>query len=319
MNEKVAIVILNYNTFADTVACVQSIKKQDYPQNLISIIIVDNASTDDSAAKLRAQFSGSCIHFLQSKENLGFANGNNLGILYARDTLKIDHVLLVNSDIEFYDANTLSEMMKAQEENVAVIGSEILNTNLEPAYLSRLTLPSLKAQRKDCFSRYAYLALQSNPPLYAFYKKLRKNRTTYVPSQYDGVHSRPVETSNDMWIPGCAFMLTPVYFKYYKMLYPYTFMYNEELVISFLCKKIARGGVLLKFFNTVRMLHKDGRSTATLEKVNSGVSVTKLRWMAHASRILLQVMKSSYKKICRKMETYPLAVETHCSFAGVLK
>ena len=45
------ILILNYNGWQDTIACVESILK-DW-RNEYELVVIDNASTDDSVAKLR--------------------------------------------------------------------------------------------------------------------------------------------------------------------------------------------------------------------------------------------------------------------------
>ena len=237
MNEHVAIVILNYNTFSDTVDCINSIIKQDYPKELTHIIIVDNKSTDDSAQKLMDKYAGSGIHFVQSKENLGFANGNNLGILYARNVLHYNYVYLVNSDIEFYDKNVLFETMHAVEDGIAVCAPEIINTKLEPAYLSRLSINSRYEQRKDYIKRRIYTLILRHNFINNIYSKIKHNRTVFIPSTYDGINKRPAETSNDIWLPGCGFLLTPYYFKNYKMLFPYTFLYYEESILTILCKR----------------------------------------------------------------------------------
>lgn len=249
MNENVAIVILNYNTFEDTVECVNSIRKQDYPKDLIHIVIVDNKSTDNSANLLKKTLSGQNIHFLQSKKNLGFANGNNLGILYAREVLHTDYVYLVNSDIEFFDENVLSETFDAVEPNIAVVAPEIINSKNEPAYLSRLTVPTVAEQKKEYFKRKLYLTIVKHNFLNAIYSKFKKTRNLYVPPVYDGKASRQPEISNDIWLPGCGFLLTPYYFSHYKMLYPYTFMYYEESILSVLCR--LGGGGKIKVFQHI--------------------------------------------------------------------
>ncbi|MFI5202519.1 MAG: glycosyltransferase family 2 protein, partial [Candidatus Kapaibacterium sp.] len=81
------------NSYMDTAACLRSLAAITYPN--VEIIVVDNASRDESAMKLHAEFPG--ITFLHSKENAGFTGGNNLGIEYALNA-NCDHVLLLNND-----------------------------------------------------------------------------------------------------------------------------------------------------------------------------------------------------------------------------
>ncbi len=90
---KIVIIILNWNRPADTLECLESIKKLDTLH--FDTIVVDNGSTDNSVALIKQQHSD--ITLLENGENLGFAEGNNRGIAEA---LKrgADYVLLLNND-----------------------------------------------------------------------------------------------------------------------------------------------------------------------------------------------------------------------------
>ncbi len=76
---KVAVIVLNYQGAADTLACVRSLEAQTRKPD--EVIVVDNASPDGSGAELRKALPE--ISHLQSPANLGFATGNNLGIRHA--------------------------------------------------------------------------------------------------------------------------------------------------------------------------------------------------------------------------------------------
>ena len=75
----VCLVVLNWNGKEDTLACLQSIQEMDYPN--FSVILVDNASSDDSVAAARGAFADKMdIEFLVNDHNLGFAAGTNVGL-----------------------------------------------------------------------------------------------------------------------------------------------------------------------------------------------------------------------------------------------
>ena len=80
-----SIIIVNYNTFALTKDTINSILRYSYPFT-VEIIVVDNNSTDDSLKNLKKYFKGKNVRFIESKENNGFAAGNNQGIKEARRT-----------------------------------------------------------------------------------------------------------------------------------------------------------------------------------------------------------------------------------------
>jgi GT2 family glycosyltransferase len=103
----VAIVILNWNGAADTLACLRSVEKIDYSNFMI--IVIDNGSSDDSVAVIRAAFPK--IEVIETGSNLGFAGGNNVGIKRALE-LDADHVLLLNNDTEV-DSGILNAFVDA--------------------------------------------------------------------------------------------------------------------------------------------------------------------------------------------------------------
>ncbi|MGD9488981.1 MAG: glycosyltransferase family 2 protein [Calditrichaceae bacterium] len=90
----VAAIILNYNGYADTEACINSI--QNIYGEQLSIYLIDNASTDGSGSKLKKRFSG--VSFYELEENRGYAAGNNVGIQKALSD-GFENFLVLNNDI----------------------------------------------------------------------------------------------------------------------------------------------------------------------------------------------------------------------------
>jgi len=74
----VSVVLVNYRGAADTIEAVTSLLALDWPRDQLEILVVENASGDDSVDRLRAL--GSDIVLVESAENLGFAGGCNLGV-----------------------------------------------------------------------------------------------------------------------------------------------------------------------------------------------------------------------------------------------
>ncbi len=133
-NPKVYIVVLNYNSWKETVECIESLFKLEY-QN-VEIVLVDNNSTDDSIVRLKEWMNGTGdfqlernpllsdlsfpvktkplsyilnpadadrqtqvdIVFLTSDNNLGYAGGNNLGIRYGLSRNDADFFWVLNND-----------------------------------------------------------------------------------------------------------------------------------------------------------------------------------------------------------------------------
>ncbi len=88
----VSIITVNYNQSHVTMECIRSLEKLSYSN--IEIIVVDNASPSDHPQRIKDEHPQ--IKLICSKENLGFAGGNNLGIQEAKG----DFLYFVNNDTE---------------------------------------------------------------------------------------------------------------------------------------------------------------------------------------------------------------------------
>jgi GT2 family glycosyltransferase len=102
MNQVFAVVV-NYNGAPWLHRCLESLRQSDYP---VRVIVVDNASRDDSLAIARSMPG---VEVIQQHENLGFGIGNNVGIACALRR-GADFVFLLNQDAEV-EANTISELV----------------------------------------------------------------------------------------------------------------------------------------------------------------------------------------------------------------
>src|SRR3712207_3089549 len=90
---KVAVVVLSWNGRDDTLACVESLLAQSWPR--VETIVVDNGSTDGSADAVAERFPD--VPLIRSDTNLGFAEGNNVGLRAALER-GADYALLLNND-----------------------------------------------------------------------------------------------------------------------------------------------------------------------------------------------------------------------------
>ena len=116
-----SVVIVNYGTFELTKNTINSILNYSYPFS-IEIIVVDNASVDDSLSKLKEYFKDN-VKFIASKSNNGFAAGNN----QALKIVDSKYILLLNSDTLVWQ-NTLEDIYNFMENNqdVGACGCQVL-------------------------------------------------------------------------------------------------------------------------------------------------------------------------------------------------
>ncbi|MDF2943019.1 MAG: rfbF [Herbinix sp.] len=112
--KKIAIILVNYNNYKDTIDCIESLLRINY-QN-IEVIIVDNCSSNNSAIIINEEYKNNTkIHLISSCQNLGFSGGNNLGISHAFKN-SADYVLLLNNDT-VVEKNFLDEVVQFYESN----------------------------------------------------------------------------------------------------------------------------------------------------------------------------------------------------------
>jgi len=121
MIPKVAIIVLNWNRHQDTIECIHSIRKINYAR--YEIVIVDNGSTDRSEEILRHAFPD--IKLIQTNENLGFAEGNNVGIRYALGN-GADYTVILNNDTTV-DKGFVTELVNVAEsdKSIGIVSSKI--------------------------------------------------------------------------------------------------------------------------------------------------------------------------------------------------
>lgn len=107
-NPLVSIIILNYNAGQFLLDCVESVFKTNY--NNLEIIVVDNASKDQSHLKCKEKFTE--IKLVENKENLGYCEGNNVGIRQCGG----EFIVILNPDT-IVSPNWLAEILSAYRKN----------------------------------------------------------------------------------------------------------------------------------------------------------------------------------------------------------
>ena len=120
-------VLVNWNGWADTLACIASLLAQDY--SALHVVIVDNGSTDGSAERIREAYPQVAV--LETGANLGFARGTNHGTRYALQQ-GADFVWMLNNDT-IVPSDTCSKLVsKAQQHPEAGMVGSVLYTMTAP-------------------------------------------------------------------------------------------------------------------------------------------------------------------------------------------
>jgi len=111
----VASIILNWNNYDLTRACVLSFGKIASPDH--EIIIIDNYSGSDATMRIQNEFPG--YTYIYNDKNIGIAAGNNVGIKYAMSS-GAEFILLCNNDIEILENDSLEKMVRYMKDHLRV-------------------------------------------------------------------------------------------------------------------------------------------------------------------------------------------------------
>ncbi|MCP8309557.1 MAG: glycosyltransferase family 2 protein [archaeon] len=123
----VSIAILNYNGRTilgkDFDRYLKSVLQTDYPD--FELLFVDNGSEDDSVHHVTSIYNDSRLRVIKIGRNLGFAQGNNVGIANANQ--KAEYIVLLNNDIEV-QTSWLKEIIEKldQDQSIAMAQPKIL-------------------------------------------------------------------------------------------------------------------------------------------------------------------------------------------------
>lgn len=121
----VALVVLNYNTPELIIGAVRHVIELKIGTRLI---VVDNASTDDSWEKLNAAFdSKSDVTLCRSPKNGGYAKGNNLGFSLAEKLGRIEYVGIMNPDV-VVGKDTLYALVNVlkQDKTIGLVTTQVI-------------------------------------------------------------------------------------------------------------------------------------------------------------------------------------------------
>jgi hypothetical protein len=225
-----SIIILNYNTKDLTVDCLNSICDQYKPElekGLFEIILVDNASNDDSVKKftdLKVQIPN--VNIIESKENLGFSKGCNLGA----ESAKGDYLLFLNSDTVIKDQGFIKmvEYLK-KDKNSGVLGGALKNENG--------TNQSSAGKFYDLWNLFLMM--------------LGFERLGFL-------RSSPKAIEKVDWVSGASLMIKRKVFKIIGGFEKELFMYGEDMELCFRAKK---NGFATYFYPEIMLFHKERGSS----------------------------------------------------------
>lgn len=224
-----SIVIVNWNTRDLLARCLESVAGAA-PALTREVLVVDNASTDGSAALVRERFPW--VRLFENPENVGFARANNQGIRESSGR----YILLLNPDTELRPGalETLVQFMD-QHPRVGAAGPRLLNADGSL---------QLSCQPKPTLFRETWML---------FRLERRWPVGYYVMEKWDSAVPRPVDV-----VKGACLIMPRDIILQVGLLDEDYFLYAEELD---LCERVRRAGYEIYWVPTAVVSHLGEQST----------------------------------------------------------
>lgn len=218
-----SVIIVNWNTRQLLLDCLHSLAAAA-PQHQLEVIVVDNASHDDSVAAVHTAFP--TVRVIENLANRGFAAANNQAIAQSRGR----YVLLLNSDT-VATPGALDDLVTFADAHpeVGVVGAQLLNADgtLQPSWAA---FPSLRSELLG--------------------KNLRVRRPY-------AEHTAGAAYAVD-WVGGAALLARRAAVAQAGLLDEHYFMYSEE---TDWCYRIKQCGWQICYLPTARVVHFGGQSS----------------------------------------------------------
>jgi len=227
------VVVVSWNVGDLLRRCLASILAGAGPLDL-DVIVVDNASSDGSAAMVRAEFPQ--VRLVANDQNLGFTAANNQGLALARGR----HLLLLNPDAEVVgDALSVLVHYLDAHPSTGVVGPRLFYPD-GTAQPSRRRFPTLAT------------ALVESTVVQEWWPDNRILRRYYVADVPDDL-PQPVD-----WLVGACLLVRRAAFEQVGGLDDGFFMYFEELDW---CRRIKAAGWDVVYLPAATVIHHEGRSS----------------------------------------------------------
>lgn len=233
--QKINPIIVNFNTPEFTLKCVNSIIDMGVA-DAKDIIVVDNASLDDSSSKLKAELPKN-VHLILLDCNRGYSAGINAGATLANH----DFILVLNPDTYFID-NSLSDALDffSKDASIGLIGLDLLYPSGERQYSARRFYCVL-----DIVAR--------RTPLGRFWPFKNMIEKHMMAKEWDA--DVPFDAD---WVMGTGFIVRRELFEKIGRMDETYFLYMEDVD---LCARVWGEGFRVVCFPNVRLIHDHQRSS----------------------------------------------------------
>lgn len=259
-------VILHYNVIEETRKCINSIKNRidsdDY-----HIIVVDNCSPNGTGIVLANEFENDgVVKVLRNATNLGFAKGNNVGIIYARKQMNADFVAVMNNDTYLIQDDFFKVIVDEwNRSHFSVLGPRVVtpdgkNQNPVANEITNISQVNFWIRHHFFGLLRTYLGINN------FYLELKERVKTKRKYKNELKKLRDEKINlrqEDVKLHGCCLIFSPMFFKYFEGFDPSTFMYVEE---DILLAHVRQRKLLTVYNPELLIFHAEKAATKSITK-----------------------------------------------------
>lgn len=156
---KIAIIVLHFGDKKNTLECLTYIKNSDYPNNLLSVYVIDNGTGELSKKELKNKFYFAKL--ISLTYNSGFSEGVNAGIISALKDSSVKYILLLNNDLVIEPSSLKLLSNQYENENIDIAGGVINYYDRK----NKIWFAGGYLDKIFCFTRHPYMNRQYNPAL----------------------------------------------------------------------------------------------------------------------------------------------------------
>lgn len=266
MKKKHVFVILHYCAIEATKKAVTCIEQNLEDKNY-EIVIVDNASPDQSGLQLKKTYSKKrniCV--ILNPRNEGFAKGNNVGYQYAKNKLNPDFIIIMNNDVWILQKNFLQRIEEIYlGTSFHILGPDIISTDGEHQNPHRMKNLTRKDLNRIIFNRTIIIS-------YLKIKKVFKLEGKINLIERWDIHRGVKEKEHINWnnpsqnsvLQGSCLIFSGDFIQRENYaFYPETFMWMEEEILTFLGIK---NGYKIQYDPSLQVTHEGGISTNVIQQ-----------------------------------------------------
>lgn len=227
--DKIATIILNYNSSTDCRKCIGYLKAQQGVEK--EIVVVDNCSREDDRKAVETLCKEQGCTFIANNENKGYNAGNNVGLRYAAEK-GYEFAMIANPDMEFPQTDYLATLLAKMQEDTDIVlcGSDIIGADgIHQSPMGK------EGNWRGSFGWIKEI----------FGKKKKSDAYDFIDNYSESHYCHKVS--------GCCFMIRTSFLKEISFFDEKVFLYCEEAILS---RQVEIVGKRMYYLATAQAVHR---------------------------------------------------------------